>query len=363
MRDMNELKNAFGEADDGFKNNVYRTLGDLKRCEERKSVWKISWRMVAIVAVLCLLATGTALAMTNAWGILDFLSGRRLGIEVMPEAAKIVQTDLPQEGGESELAKFSVREAVFDGLNVYIVVEAKPANQDYLLLGLESPSDPIRNMGPLFGDKSGTIGEYAKGNGMIPIRAAVSLNINGSSYDYVLDSDGTLVCMINSPYNDSDSSLSLELNCTTAPFVDGSVDLENIQRNSLKVDLQNSGAQNAVTNVDTAEYADCGVRVDKVTLTGSPMGIYAVVEFTVVDEAKFAETNGGLWFEFIDENGDRLPEGASSGDSLTPTDDSGIRYIQTCSIKAAEMLPGDVSLRGYNCWNKNLYETHVFEMQ
>ena len=77
--------------------------------------------------------------------------------------------------------------------------------------------------------------------------------------------------------------MTLELTCITAPFTDGGIRMEDIRRNNLAVTLQNSGTQNIVINVNNAEYADCGVRVDKITLTNSPMAIYAEIEFTVID--------------------------------------------------------------------------------
>lgn len=119
-------------------------------------------RLAAVAAFLCVVFIGTALAITNTWGILDFLRGRRIDTKVLPEAADIVQKDVAQEGGQTELVTFTVREAVLDGQNYYIVVDAKPSSPDYLLLGPDAaPSDPIVNMGPLFSDKTGTIADYA----------------------------------------------------------------------------------------------------------------------------------------------------------------------------------------------------------
>ena len=171
--------------------------------------------------------------------------------------------------------------------------------------------------------------------------------------------------MINGNYVDGagDLQLTMEIDYAISPYIDGYIDTENMERSTFAVKLQNSGALNVVTNVNTAEYLDCGVRVDKITLTGSPMGTYVRIEFSVIDEVKYAKTDDGLWFEVIDENGNRLPDGASSVGSVGPADDSGVRYIQTISIQASETLPSEIILRGYNCWDKNRYETHTFEME
>lgn len=129
----------------------------------------------------------------------------------------------------------------------------------------------------------------------------------------------------------------------------------------LSVTLKNSGTKETVISEMPAIYSDCGVRVDKVTLTGSAMAIYADIEFTVIDKEKFAETDDGLWFEFLDDTGKRLPDGASSSGSVEAIDEN--HYILKVSLQASERLPSEIILRGYNCWEKNRYETHAFEMK
>ena len=80
----------------------------------------------AIAVTACLILATAALAVANHWGLFDFLNSGQSG-GALPEAAEIVATDPPQEGGEGELASFKLREAVYDGEYVYMVVDATPA--------------------------------------------------------------------------------------------------------------------------------------------------------------------------------------------------------------------------------------------
>ena len=366
MRDMKDLKYAFGQADDGFVNNVYHTLAGMQINGDGKPVKKICFRLAVAVAVVCILSAGTALALTNSWGILDFLSGRRVDVKVLPEAAGIVQKDVSQKGSQTGFAAFAVREAVFDGQNVYIVVEAKPSDPGYLLLGPDAvPSDPVGNMGPLFSGKTGTIADYARENKKEMINTSVVIRGGNSSVDYLLEDDGTLVYMLNAGYTGGSAASDMELACVAAPFVSregtAEIDEPNKKATTLSVTLKNSGTKETVTSTASAIYGDCGVRVDKVTLSGSAMAIYAEIEFTVTDKEKFAETDGGLWFEFLDGTGERLSDGAASSGSVEAVDEN--RFIQKASLQASEMLTGTIILRGYNCWEKNRYETHTFEMK
>lgn len=366
MRDMIDLKKAFGQADEGFVNNVHHTLADMQINKNRKPVNKIVFRLAAVIVIFCMLSAGTVLAFTNAWGILDFLSERRVGVEVLPDAADIVQRDVMKKGSQAEFAIFAVREAVFDGQDIYIVVEAKPSRTEYLLLGPDaSPSDPIGNMGPLFHDKTGTISAYALENNKDMINTSVIIDSENCSIDYLLEDNGTLVYMLNVSYTDSSAQSDIKMTCAAAPFVSREgrteIDTLNKKETTLTVTLKNSGIKETVTSTMPATYSDCGVRVDKVTLAGSAMAIYADIEFTVIDKEKFAETEDGLWFEFLDDTGKRVPDGASLNGSVKAVDEN--RFIQKVSLQASETLPSEIILRGYNCWEKNRYETHIFEMK
>jgi len=385
MRDLNKLISAFGQADDGFKTNVYRTLASLQRSEEKKIVKKLNLRVAIVAAVVCVvMVSTTALALTNTWGIMDFLTGFRTGIEVLPDAEDIIQKEVPQEGGESEMVAFSVREAIFDGQHIYIVAEARPTNSKYLLLGTDAmPSDPASGMGVFVSGENGTIKDYARKNDKTMLRTWVGMESSGysgtTSISFVLESDGTLVYMLSGEYDGGADELNLALACGFAPFLeqDGKdiIDTLHTQKIPLAVTLHSSGTTNTAVSTSSAVFEDCGVRVDAITLTSSPMSIYAEIEFTVINEEKYAKTDGGLWFEFLDENGERLPDGADSEGYIRPIGgadseehmstlgDGETRFLQKTSIQAAEFLPDEVILRGYNAWEKTRYETHAFEMK
>jgi hypothetical protein len=284
----------------------------------------------------------------------------------LPEAAGIVQKEVSQKGSQTEFGNFAVREAVFDGKNVYIVVDVKPSSQGYLLLGPDaSPSDPISNMGPLFSGKTGTIADYARENNKEMINTSVVITDVNCSVDYLLEDDGTLVYMLNGGYTGNSAKEDIKITCVAAPFVSQKgtavIDELNKKITSLSVTLKNSGTKETVTSTMPAIYSDCGVRVDKVTLCGSAMAVYADIEFTVIDKEKFAETSDGLCFEFLDDTGKRVPGGASSSGSVKAVDEN--HFIQKVSLQASETLPSEIIVRGYNCWEKNRYETHTFKMK
>jgi hypothetical protein len=366
MRNINELANAFGRADDGFVDNVYNTLAYLQKKKSRKPAKITFYRIAAVIAIFCTLSVGTALALTNTWGILDFLSGRQTDVKVLPEASAIVQKEVPQVGTQTDFASFTVREAVYDGQNLYIVLDVKPSLPEYLLLGPDAyPSDHIANMGPIFSGKTGTIADYARENRKVMMQTSVVISGANCSIDHLLEEDGTLVYMISGRFTGDSGATDVELGCVAAPFIieNGKYvrDMNSRKDTTLSATLKNTGTQETVTSIEPAVFGDSGVRVDKITLKSSAMSTYAEIEFTVIDAEKYAKTEGGLWFEFLDRYGERIPNGAASGGGIESIDAT--HYIEKISLQAMEKLPSEVILRGYNCWDKNRYETHTFEMK
>lgn len=372
MRNMKELVNAFGKADNGFVDNVQYTLADLQKKQVKKPVINKKLRFVAAAAIICILLTGVALAATNTWGVLDFLRQRANGTAVLPQASDIVQTNVPQVPAnqvpaDTDIANFSVREAVYDGNNFYIIVDVKPTSDAYLLLGPDVyPEDAMSNMGPLFSDETGTISDYAEASGEEMLQTNVRVDgVNGQGAEYLLQQDGTLTYMINGSLIDDSDKTNLELMCVIAPFEnqDGRevVLQENIKRSSLNITLENTGIRELVSSIAPAEYVSCGVRIDNITLKASELAVYVKISYTVIDEAKFAAADTGLQFEFLDADGNRLPNGAAVGGG-TNTED-GVHYVQESSIGAMETLPREIAVRGYNIWGKNRYETNSFEMR
>ena len=125
--------------------------------------------------------------------------------------------------------------------------------------------------------------------------------------------------------------------------------------------------EETTVSVEPVEYERIGVRVDQVTVTTKPLEMDYAIEYTVVDAEKFAQTDDGLWFEFIDPNSreeqpydQRLKEGFSSMRSVEPVDDTHFRQIGTLSLSEKA---DRYTLRAYECWEKRRFDTHEIRMK
>ena len=386
-----DFRTAFGKPDADFVSCVQYTLRRLREEEERPMKRKL--RLSAAIAVAaCLILATAAFAAASHWGLFDFLD-QGAGSGTLPEAAEIVATDPPQEGGEGELASFRLRETVYDGEYVYMVVDATPAD-GMLLLGPDMlPPDAMRDLTKEDSDAM-TIGEYAEANdlqmaivGISTAAAAEGAEDAITSFDWRLEADGTLVFMLSgeAPQGMGDA-FETTLLCSVTPLVsaaegegiimqyfeeDGEepvskyigydVDEAHIQRSELAFALTAAGPAEAQAYDLGAAYPGCGVRVERVTFEPSPMALYYEIRFTITDEAAYAATEDGVQFEFLDANGERLPDGATmSGQTAAQADGS---LVQSGSLSAQSDPSQIAALRAFNCWTKERYESHELTLE
>lgn len=367
MREERQHENLFGRADAGFVGRVQETLQNLERNEEEKQMKKLSLSMgLAIVLALVLLST-VAIAAASQLGALDFFKRYEKNENIdTQEIEKLIVTDESEQSVQTSQAAFRLREGIFDGSNLFLFVEAKPLTQDALFLGaMIEPEDSIEYMGPAFKDMSGTIADWGLQVGRTRV---VDINMFTRSMEYgelafdswgadiMLEEDGTLIYMIDARLSELAQTLDLTLLCQTM----SPDDKDSREIAELKLHFEQKGTQFEVISEEGVVFEDCGVRVDRVVLNGTPMATYYRIEYTVVDEAVYKKTDDGLWFEWIDESGERLPAGIASGGSVAELDseDGLSRFVQTDTTMAMYEAPTTMTLRGYNAWEKNRYQAH-----
>ena len=68
-----------------------------------------------------------------------------------------------------------------------------------------------------------------------------------------------------------------------------------------------------------------------------------------------------MQFEFLDANGERLPDGATmSGQTAAQADGS---LVQSGSLSAQSDPSQIAALRAFNCWTKERYESHELTLE
>ncbi|MGN0991042.1 MAG: hypothetical protein ACI4O4_06255 [Candidatus Ventricola sp.] len=380
---------------------VQRTLRAAYGKEEKPVMKKkIAW--AAAIALLAVMLCAAAIAAANRWGMLDFIDRYAVDHYIPEDAQTYVQTDVAQL--ENEWVTVSIRELYYDGRTSRMTVDVTPNAEHVLLVGEDiCLSDPFINLTHEYvmdGENDmRTVYQVIGEEGYEAVYAATSCTfdaehgITGGSMDYILGEDGTLTIFQQEEYAENRPQREVTFQAILMPY-DAPLDPEGYANYAARKTLEATIKMTAsVTSTDAlvvegeipnvyvsrepAEYPSVGVRVDRVMIEVKPQDIYAIIEYTVTDMEAYVKTEHGLWFEFIDpdreidpgQEGDyvrqRLTSGLSGGGMVSPIDDDRdepTMYRQTETLGRNE-LHETYTLRAFNCWEKDRYETHTFEMR
>ena len=345
-------------------------------------------KKISAVLVVCLVLTlfgAAAIAMAYHTGILDF-AGRYTDVYVPDDAQKYVNSDVLQL--ENDVVSINVSELYYDGRLSRMTVELQPKDPSTLLLGPTSfPEDSWRDLVHMNGqwDDSDTrsIAEVWRENGYQAVYSVdtwmkpVSGEVTGGTGDNNLRPDGTLTLYCQVEYADDQPSRDVLFQLFLTPWetplkADSAFLHEETIRLEAPMTLEADEAMNeSFISTKPAEYPSVGVRVDQLLINVRPQDIHVVIDYTVTDREAYAKTDGGLWFEFIDPEttaeqpyDQRLQSGLSGGGSVTPLNgdpETATQFRQTETLGRNE-LHDAYTLRAYECWEKQRFETHTFEM-
>lgn len=351
---------------------------------------KRKFSVALIAALVAVTLCAAALAAAGRWGMLDFI-GRYSNTYIPRDAANYVQSDVATF--EQDGVTVNVRELYYDGRTTRMTVDITPQNPKMLLCGVDTCMDGswqgLISLGQGDDSDTRTVLDVYHQNGYTQ---AYNVNvwttdeetgeINTGSLDFVLGEDGTLTYYKQEGYADDRPERQVTLKVGVTPYDDPTAGERSLNHDKRIIAEQTLTLTSVAASPEpvadgvladtyvSAEpmiYADAGVRVDRVLIEVKPQELYATVDFTVIDEAAYARTDDGLWFEFIDPNKEaespyeqHLMEGLTASGGIEPVTDT--HFTQRETLGKNE-LSDTYTLRGYNCWDKNRYETHTFTMR
>lgn len=322
-------------------------------------------RMGAVIAIALLLVTAAALAATAQMGLWDFITRYDRDDRVLPEARDMIQPGSEERLAATSLAAVSLKECMYDGQAIYAVFAIKPQADDILLLmGDCSPNDPASDLTGNDALAETTLADWAHTLGRDRIVYAGVADQNEelgktlilSSFDFFMDEEGVVYVMASGTVSGGPQQLDVPMILVTTPKE--TPDAREIA--NFTISLSATPSRAVVEGAEPIRFDSCGVEVTRVTLTSTAMGTYAQVRYRVVDEDAYAATEGGLWFEFLNSDGQPYADGFYGSSTAGPVGDQTDLYDQETVLAAMETLPDTITitLRGYNAWNKERYEAH-----
>ena len=383
-----------------------RTLYAMRGKQERSYQMKRKISVVMACALIGVMLVTVALAVANHTGVLDFI--KRYDVTLPENATDYVQTDVAS--AESDGLHAAVREAIYDGRRLRMVVDLSMDGEKPLLTAMDCAlNDPWTFLNRTAANTEAlTVLDAYRVDGYTELYylstsisdGAEEDTMNSYSGDFTLQEDGTLTCYYEICFMDDLPQRSLTFSVQALPYVEvdgetqpdsganGDSAADNASGNAaveeeigMKLDRDHPCAKVDVSFDLTAteiteeryvsdapvEYESIGVRVDQVTMTVKPLEIDYVISYTITDPEKYAVTDEGLWFEFIDPNSteteysaQRLKAGLTAMDTAGNADLTQVQE-QDGSLALSEKAD-TYTMRAYECWNKQRFETHEIHM-
>ena len=343
----------------------------------------------ALVFALMLIAMcAAALAVAGRWGILDFV-GR---YAVIPEdAMSYMENDVA--AFENEVVDVNIRELYYDGRTLRFMADVTPKDETALLVGTDCMlNDNWQNLfRPLGGEwdeeDERTIRDVLKEMGYetalntnVWIEEESTDRVVTGSMDYTLVEDGTLTIFRQVEFENDLDERDITINVSTAPYTDPlrSEKTDYGRYAHAKHALHLMAAQlttsepvaagiipNAYVCTDPVVYESIGVRIDRLLIEVKPQEIYATLDYTVIDEEKYAMTDHGLWFEYIDPQSteesyykQQLEGGLSGGGGTQWLNEEKTRFRQKETLARHE-LHETYTVRAFSAWEKERYDAHT----
>ena len=373
MRPLDELRSAFPEPDENFKACIRRTLDDLSVPPERRIIpmkrnhLSRKARIGALIAAATLLLTTIAAgAAAIHYNVFDFLNP--IQAQPLPEATQLVQTPQATAQAAQSPVSFSVREALYDGVHANVLVAATPLDDSVLLLPADA--NPDHSVADLGLEGTQTIAQYAAEHGKTRLYSLSVIDqgaLNGAegfttSLDFRTEPDGTLVICISGDHSAVQPGVPVELICTAVPvdIQTGERDADAVERTPLTFTLDSTADPQQHTFATPTVYEHAGVTIQSVELKSTALGLYYTIHGKVTDKAAFDALEDGLFFWFLDENGEQLPGSAAvSTGSLSFPDENG-EFVQEGALAPTETLPDSLTIAAINLWQeKTIQDTHT----
>ena len=308
MKTGDDFRREFPEIEDSFLDAAHRALSEIHAEKEEKPM-KLR-PMLVFVLMLVLLTSVSVAATWERWSLDDFIpTGRITATE--DEWRKMIDAFEPVTA-ENDVANVTVREALYDGYALYIVMDVEPLNpHDFFVPEMtEMDAAARRAADSLPADMS--LREYVVSQGYTRIlEVRMSTGQRGLMFmpEMELNEDGTMTFYLRQriqeqgdPCEDMQVMLYVSMKPTMGSWqysVKAPLTLQ-----CLPV-LQEANSPEG----ERHEFEGCGVVMSNVHMIRTPLSTYVTVEVEVSDEEQYANHFGNTTLRFVDIGGQEYDVG------------------------------------------------------
>lgn len=321
--------------------------------KEERPVKMKKFVAIALAVVLMLSAT---VAVAEELGLFDFLA-RMMGQTVLPGANELVQNNVAY--GETDAVTYTVKQAVYDGKSVSLMLEVQPKDDNTMLMcSTWSPDEQIGwyelFMEGVDPNDERTFVQYAAENGYTRF-ASASLRIVAGDESQIESWNNNVLTVLYSLNAEGDELvLPFEFRSRTYTY-DTTYHMDELQRIPDEITLKAADPMWTVSSSESFDAPGFGIRVDGITITGTPVQSYWTLTYTVTD-VEIAR-NLGWNANLVDMNKEYLTRGVlgMGGGGLPEKNGQQLTYSGT--FGAMEQPPSElmILLRNWDDFDLNEY--------
>lgn len=311
MKTGADFRREFPEVDQSFTAAAEKALSAIE--EPGRAGRRLRSRAAVLMAAAVLLAVSTAIAAeTVRKRAEDF-------IEENPFSNMNIQADAALSSAfeadvlDMPCASFRVGQAVYDGMAVYLLLEATPKEAGWMIV-----PGFIQENGQAFSHGSGypadtTITEYAARQGyagVLPV-TVFGEEITACYYDSAMNEDGSCSLMVwafvRPEYRELDR---LTLHLRVEDVRDAIVSADATLKWEIALPLAGEVHRAVSTEAAPVDLDGAGIAINSVTAVRTAMTTYIITDFDVTDAARYQQSlfySGGL--KYLDEAGEPLKKG------------------------------------------------------
>ena len=322
MKTGEDFRKAFPDMDAGFENAAHRALAALPKGKENRSMKYKPLIAFALLAVVLLMGVGVA-ATWERWSLNDFIPSGRI-TATQDQWQQMVEAFQPVTV-EGDMMKVTVREALYDGFALYMVVDMQPRNAGMFLVSNLVELDDIAGDVVAGFPEDVTLEEHVTALGYTEIgRLDVSPGLPSTNFppEMALNEDGTFTCYLRLRLRDGQPHAS-DLEMTLSIMVQGS----DLKRHYMGVPLT-IPTQPVLEMVQSPAgeghtFANSGMRLSNVTLYRTMLSTYVTADVEITDQAAFDAHYQRYLFNFFDAAGQEIDVGPFNLSGVTQTYERG----------------------------------------
>ena len=308
------------------------------------------------IALAVVLMLSTTVAVAAELGLFDFLQ-RKMGQSVLPGANELVQTDVAH--GETDAVTYTIKQAVYDGQSVSLLVEMRAKDEETFLMGQAwMPDEPIRDyqyftVGIDPNDER-TIAQYAADHGYTRF-VNPSVEINMGDYSGLDEWNNNVLTVLYS-FSAEDDELNLPIEYFSRTYTyDTTYHLDEPHRVQDTITLKACAPLWTVSSDESFDAPGFGIRVDSVTITGTVVQSYWTIDYTVTDVETAYNTPWNA--NVVDMNKQYIDGGVLGGGGGAMPTENGQQLTYTGAFKAMEQPPEQlmILLRNWDNFDLNNY--------